>query len=169
MGNFLGWLRRIFSRPGKIAGASGNGDGDGSGGAAGTSRSGGWRQKIGAEGEEIAARELERLGYRIVERNFRCRAGELDIVAEDGGATVFVEVKARRTESKGAPAESVHTRKRARMARAAMWYIRARRLPGNARYRFDVVSVLMHPEGAPDVKVLKNAFRLDEIGMGWRQ
>ncbi len=162
MGNFLGWFRRIFRRRGKAAEVAGSAA---PAGADGTAGAGKWRQKIGAEGEAIAARELERLGYRIVERNFRCKAGELDIVAEDGGATVFVEVKARRTESKGAPAESVHSRKRVRMARAAMWYIRARRLPSDARYRFDVVSILMRPEGAPEISVLKNAFRLDEIGM----
>jgi putative endonuclease len=126
------------------------------------------REELGASGERHAVGALRREGCRIVETNYRCRAGEIDIVAIDGETLAFVEVKTRRTEEKGRPEESVHERKRRRMAHAALCYIRDKRLPRGVKYRFDVVSILRRPDGAWETKILRNAFRLDEIGMAHR-
>jgi len=94
----------------------------------------------GAVGEEIACRHLVSRGYRILDRNFRCRSGEVDVVARKDGATVFVEVKERHGESHGRGQESVSLGKRLRVIRAARLYA-ARRGLSEGPVRFDVVSV----------------------------
>lgn len=98
------------------------------------------RRALGALGEEMAARHLERLGYRLAERNVRLRGGELDIVAWDGATLVFVEVRARRGEAMGAPAESVDWRKRRRLSALAAAYLHTRKL-GEVPCRFDVIAI----------------------------
>ena len=94
----------------------------------------------GAAGEELACRHLERAGYRILERNWRCRSGELDVVAQRGELTVFVEVKQRGRRSHGAGHEAVTLSKRRRIIRASQLYALARGLEGR-RFRFDVISI----------------------------
>ena len=83
------------------------------------------RQQIGRLGEAAAVRYLERAGWRIVERNYRCPYGEIDIVAQDGETIVFVEVRARSGEAFGGPEESVTPAKAGRMARCALAYVQA--------------------------------------------
>lgn len=98
------------------------------------------RRKIGLRGELIAARYLWRKGFRLLEQNFRCDLGEIDLIAEDRGTVVFVEVKTRRTRSSGAPEESVDHHKQQQIRRVANWYLRAwPRWP--RRIRFDVVGI----------------------------
>src|SRR5690606_20847582 len=94
---------------------------------------------IGRAAEEAAARRLEALGYQILTRNYRCRRGEIDLVARHGTFLVFVEVKARR---RGFPdsLEAVDVRKRRRMVRAALAFLAERRLL-DAPVRFDVAAV----------------------------
>jgi len=94
----------------------------------------------GAAGEEMACRHLISRGYRILDRNFRCRSGEVDIVARQGDATVFVEVKERHGESHGRGQESVSFGKRLRVIRAARLYAAKHDL-SEGLVRFDVVSV----------------------------
>ena len=115
--------------------------------------------KHGAEGEERAARALKKARYRIVERNFRTPAGEIDIVAHDGKCLVFVEVKTRSSIEFGLPQEAVVLRKRKRLCNAARWYLQKNRVP-EAECRFDVVAVMMK-DGASDaeIEVIKDAFR----------
>lgn len=93
---------------------------------------------IGAVGEIFAAEYLKEKGYKIMARNFRCRAGELDIVAEADGCTVFVEVKTRKSIAFGRPAEFVDRRKYKKLKRAAMYYIQS----PDADMRFDVIEIL---------------------------
>ena len=83
------------------------------------------RGKLGKEGEDRACAYLETCGYRIVERNFRCRSGEIDIVAaeERGGIICFVEVKTRRGCAFGLPKEAVDRRKQRKLCAAAKYYI----------------------------------------------
>jgi putative endonuclease len=88
----------------------------------------------------LAAQTLQARGLTIVERNFRCRAGEIDLVALDGGTLVFVEVRSRRAMGAGTPFESVDGRKQARVARVARHYLAARG-HGERDVRFDVVGV----------------------------
>jgi len=115
------------------------------------------RVDLGRRGEEAAGRHLVSLGYRILERRYRTRGGEIDLIARDGDAIVFVEVKTRSSLLCGRPAEAVDRRKRARIARAASLYL-ARRGAGEAACRFDVVEVIEEPAGALSVRLIRDAF-----------
>jgi len=95
---------------------------------------------LGASGESRATRLLVREGYRIVERNFRCKSGELDIVARDGRVLCFVEVRSRANADYGHAAEMVDARKQARVSRVAQHYL-ALRSPRFEEARFDVVAI----------------------------
>ncbi len=107
----------------------------------------------GAGGEDVACAWLERRGYRILARNWRCRSGEVDVVARLGSTTVFVEVKERRSASHGLGLEAVTWSKRQRLVRAARLYAASKGLT-ESDLRFDVVSVdgreVRHEPGAFD-------------------
>ncbi len=120
------------------------------------------RRRTGAAGEALARRALERAGYRILSRNYRCRHGEVDLVAEERGVIAFVEVKTRRSGSYGIPALAVTRAKRGRITRAALHYLAANRLHDRVA-RFDVVSVIGSSEGWK-VEILRNAFSVEEGG-----
>jgi putative endonuclease len=111
---------------------------------------------LGASGEDLACRELARRGYAILDRRYRTRAGEIDIVARDGGTLVFVEVKARTGHRFGGPTEAVTGLKQQRIRRMAADYLARKRL-GHLACRFDVVSVDLST-GAPRVDVIVAAF-----------
>ena len=95
------------------------------------------RAESGASAEALAARYLEAQGLAIVARNVRCRHGEIDLVARDGGTLVFVEVRLRRSSAFGGAAESITAAKRARLVAAARYYLL--RLPATPPCRFDAV------------------------------
>jgi len=101
---------------------------------------------VGRIGEDVAARYLQAKGYSIVERNFRCGLGEIDIIAKHAGELVFVEVKSRTTEDVARPGDSVTAAKQSRIAKVAEVYL-LRKVKGEWRCRFDVVEVLMTPSG----------------------
>lgn len=98
------------------------------------------RARIGRSAEIAAAAELGRRGYRIVASNYRCRIGEIDLIAEESGSLVFVEVRCKRTDAFGSPAESITAAKRARIAASAQCYLDERGLK-DVDCRFDVVEV----------------------------
>ena len=98
------------------------------------------RQSIGKTGEKLAVWYLEGCGYRILERNYRNRLGEIDIVAREKGAIAFVEVKARRSSHYGSPKESVTPKKQKALSRVALSYLKETGQT-TARARFDVVSI----------------------------
>jgi putative endonuclease len=98
------------------------------------------RQTLGKLGESLAVAELERRGYAVVAQRYRTRHGEIDIVAEDGGTLVFVEVKARATAEFGTAAEAVTRRKQLRLASMAAEYLARNSITGRA-CRFDVVAI----------------------------
>jgi putative endonuclease len=113
---------------------------------------------LGKSGENYACLELERRGYAILDRRYRTRVGEIDVVARDGETLVFIEVKARRSPRFGLPAEAVGAQKRDKLMQMASWYILAKRL-SNERCRFDVVSVTFGAgERLPKIEVIKGAF-----------
>ena len=99
------------------------------------------RMTLGRNGEERAARWLERRGWVVLARRWRCRLGELDIVALDGETLVFVEVKTRSSARFGAPEEAVGYAKRARIVRSAFAYMRFKK-SGERPARFDVIALL---------------------------
>jgi len=94
------------------------------------------RQRAGAAAEDLAAAFLRRHGLSIVERNFRCKGGEIDLVARDGAALVFVEVRLRRSGTHGGAGASVDAAKQRRVLRAARLYLAGR---GDVPSRCDVV------------------------------
>jgi putative endonuclease len=115
------------------------------------------RQTLGKLGEDLACRELTRRGYAILARRYRTRFGEIDIVAEDAGVVVFVEVKARRTTKCGSAAESVPSWKQRRIAAMALDYLaRTGRL--NDRCRFDVVAIDGIETDHLNLRVIQDAF-----------
>jgi putative endonuclease len=119
------------------------------------------RPGSGRRAEELAAERLARAGLRIVARNWRRPEGELDIVADDRGTCVFVEVRSRTGEQQGHPLESITPHKQARVIRAARLYLEAE-APAASGFRFDVVAVTFDPEGRlePVVVYLPNAFEV---------
>lgn len=114
------------------------------------------RAAFGRSGEGIAARTYERDGYRILARNYRCRAGEIDLIALRGNTLVICEVKTRRTDFFGDPAEAVTPVKQARLQRLAAAWLAENPAPGCV-LRFDVVSIVMGPDGTR-VTRLEDAF-----------
>jgi putative endonuclease len=114
------------------------------------------RQTLGQLGETLACDELRRRGYAILERRYRTRYGEIDIVARHGDVLVFVEVKARAGDAFGTGAEAVTRWKQRRVAQMAADFLVRRRLQDRP-CRFDVVSVAMG-EGAPQIEVIPGAF-----------
>jgi len=116
------------------------------------------RPGLGLHGEEEATRHLTKLGYTILARRFRSRLGEIDLVAEDDGTLVFVEVKTRRSLSCGPPEESVTPHKQRRLILMAETFIAARGLHGRD-CRFDVVAVDLSRDGRTDVRHHIDAFR----------
>ena len=118
------------------------------------------RPEVGRRAEALAAEQLERAGLRIVARNWRRAEGELDLVADDSGTCVFVEVRSRTGEERGHPLEAITARKRAQVIRTARVYLDAE-APRAAGYRFDVVAVTFWEDGrAPDVTHVPDAFQV---------
>ena len=104
------------------------------------------RRRLGASGERLAASWLEARGYRILGCNWRCAYGELDVIAEDAGELVFVEVKTRRGAAMGLPEEAITPSKRQHLVAAAQTYLEAAGTPERA-FRIDVVAVQLAPGG----------------------
>jgi len=114
------------------------------------------RQQLGSRGEQAACDELRRRGYVILERRYRTRVGEIDIVARDGAVTVFVEVKTRDGTAFGDGADAVTPWKQRRLWRMALDYV-ARHGLHDRPCRFDVVAVDVSG-GTPSLEVYTNAF-----------
>lgn len=117
------------------------------------------RHGLGRSGEAEAERVLRRSGMTILERRWRLRLGEIDLIAQRGELLVFVEVKTRRRLGFGEPAEAVTRAKRARMARTAMAYL-SRRDWLDRPCRFDVVEVFVEADGGLRARHIEDAFRL---------
>lgn len=125
----------------------------------------GTRRRAGEAGERAAADYLQRLGYRILVRNYRSRLGELDMVALDGSCVVFVEVKARSSAGFGTAEESVSATKRRRLARLAGEFLSRMGMAGSD-CRFDVVAVDMDENANPlAIRVIRDAFALNGRGL----
>ena len=111
------------------------------------------RRQIGTEEEALAAAFLKAQGYEILEQNFRCRQGEIDLIARDGSALVFIEVKYRKNGAYGHPAEAVDYRKQQKICKVADYYRMKHRIPERQACRFDVVAI----QGSA-IRLIRDAF-----------
>jgi putative endonuclease len=102
------------------------------------------RKEVGARGEKLAADYLKKRGYRIIQRNFRCREGEIDIIVQKGDCLVFVEVRTKKNTAFGTPEESVTLSKREKLISLANAYLQAYDKPPQS-WRIDVVAVELGP------------------------
>lgn len=98
------------------------------------------RREVGAEYERRAASYLEERGCKIIEKNYRCKMGEVDLIIRDEEYLVFVEVKYRRDEKAGNPLEAVNLSKQRRISKAAAWYLYSHGQEGQS-CRFDVIGI----------------------------
>lgn len=125
----------------------------------------GWLNRLlGDKGERQAARFLRRKGYKILARQCSSRLGEIDLIARDGEAIVFVEVKTRRSDSAGRPFEAVTPAKQKKLTNLALAYLKRRGLL-ERRARFDVVTVLWPTDKRqPEIEHYQNAFEPSGFG-----
>ncbi len=115
-------------------------------------------QKFGKQSELLASNYLKLSGYSILELNYRNRIGEIDIIAKDGPVLVFIEVKARKTARFGSPKNAVTPRKKIKISKTALAYLKETGQL-NSRARFDVVAIDAR-YNPPDIEEVKNAFEL---------
>ena len=116
---------------------------------------------LGPRGEALAWNFLRKRGYSILEKNYRTRFGEIDVIATKERAIVFLEVKTRRNHRFGLPEEAIDWRKRDRMIRMAEAYLQSKKLE-NREARFDILSITWDGVGEPQFALFENAFALDE-------
>lgn len=111
------------------------------------------KRSLGSEKERIAAEYLKEQGYCILEMNFRCRQGEIDLIARDGRYLVFIEVKYRTDGRAGAPEEAVSRAKQRTILQVAKYYLYRHRLPESTPCRFDVVGIT-----GEKIRLIRDAF-----------
>ena len=116
------------------------------------------KQHFGSKGEELAVRHLKNKGYKIIERNFRTRSGEIDIIAKHQGQIVFAEVKTRRTSRFGHPKLAVTLPKQRKISMVALAYLKKHNAM-DADARFDVVTVQSRGDHL-SIEIFPNAFEL---------
>ena len=122
------------------------------------------RIKSGKIGEKLAVSYLHGEGYKIIERNYRTKLGEIDIIADCKGCTCFVEVRAKNSPAFGLPEETILKKKQLQISKAALAYIKQFKLEDKS-CRFDVVCIEGVESLMPQVRLIKNAFDLDNA---WR-
>jgi putative endonuclease len=117
------------------------------------------RMQRGAAAEELAAQYLQVRGLKIIARNLRCKAGELDLVCLDGGTLAIVEVRQRGSAGFGGALASVTWTKQRKIMRAAQFFLRREKQWKNLALRFDVLAIQGLPDGAHRIDWVKDAFR----------
>lgn len=116
--------------------------------------------KLGSRGEALAWNFLKKQGYSILEKNYRTRFGEMDVIARKEKVLVFIEIKTRRDNRFGTPEEAVDWRKRQKLVRVAQAFLQTQGLENHAS-RFDVLSINWDGTGEPDFFILEDAFTVD--------
>lgn len=123
-----------------------------------------WKRWLGDRGERLAVRFLRRQGFRILHRQYAGKSGEIDLVARDGETIVFVEVKTRKSDAAGHPAEAVTPAKQKQLTKLALAYLKRYNLLEHPA-RFDVVAILWPDDGGrPEITHYRNAF--EAVGTG---
>ena len=119
------------------------------------------RIESGKIGEKLAVSYLQGEGYKIIERNYRTKLGEIDIIADCKGCICFVEVRAKNSPAFGSPEGTILKKKQLQISKAALAYIKRFKLEGKS-CRFDVVLVEGVDMPRPEVRLIENAFELDD-------
>ena len=115
-------------------------------------------QIFGKDSESFAVKYLKKMGYKILEQNFRTKLGEIDIIAKDKKDIVFIEVKSRKSKSYGNPKLAVTKKKQRSISMAALWYLKSKK-QSHAKARFDVAAVTLI-DNKHEIEIVKNAFEL---------
>lgn len=113
---------------------------------------------LGAFGESLACEFLTRDGYRVLDRNFSCRAGELDIIAVQDETVVFIEVKTRSSGKYGLPSDAVNRAKQQKIVKTALYYMQKNKLL-DYMCRFDVIEITFDEENNHKINLIKDAFQ----------
>lgn len=119
-------------------------------------------KEVGSKGEKLATKFLKRKGYKIIQRNYSCKLGEIDIIAERDKTIIFVEVKARQTQEFGVPQYAITSTKKNQISKVALWYLKEKKQIERS-CRFDVIAIMFTPESRkPEIEHIENAFPLVE-------
>jgi len=117
------------------------------------------KKELGKKGEEKAVRFLKKKGYRIIEKNYVCKMGEMDIIAKDKDTLTFIEVKTRTSAEFGPPQLAVNSSKQRQLSKVALNYLKEKQLE-DVKARFDVVAILLEQE-KEKIELIKDAFELN--------
>ncbi len=120
-----------------------------------------FRFSLGDRGERVACDFLREKGYEILEKNYKCKLGEIDLVARRGGRLAFVEVKTRTGTGFGTPQEAVGARKQEKIFKLAQWYMKEKKI-GKIPVAFDVVAVLWKEGRPPEIRLISDAYEKSE-------
>ena len=115
-----------------------------------------FRISLGDRGEMAGWDYLRRSGYRLLEKNFRSRRGEIDVIAEKNGRICFIEIKTRTGEGFGLPEEAVDLRKQRKLVDLAAWYLREKKISGRG-ISFGVLAIGWKASGDPEMRLIENA------------
>jgi putative endonuclease len=122
-----------------------------------------FRFSLGDRGETAACGFLKEKGYEIVEKNYKCKIGEIDVIARRNGRLAFIEVKTRTSSQRGVPQEAVDLKKQEKIFKLAAWYLKDKKL-GEIPVAFDVVAVLWKEGEAPKTRLIPDAFEKTDKG-----
>ncbi len=114
------------------------------------------KKELGKTGEEMALRFLKKRGYQIIERNYTCKMGEMDIIAKEKDTLAFIEVKTRTSTVFGPPQLAVNDAKQRQLSKVALYYLKEKHVE-NIKARFDVVAILFGQEGE-EIELIRDAF-----------
>jgi putative endonuclease len=116
------------------------------------------KKELGRKGEDLALRFLKKKGYRIIEKNYVCKMGEMDIIAKEKDTLAFVEVKTRTSTTFGPPQLAVNPRKQIQLSKVALYFLKEKGIE-DIKARFDVVAILLGPKGE-EIELIQDAFDL---------
>jgi len=116
------------------------------------------KKELGKKGEQLALRHLKKSGYRIIQTNYACKLGEMDIIAQEKDTLAFIEVKTRTSTAFGPPQLAVNLAKQMQLSKVALNFLKEKRLE-DVKARFDVVAILLRPRGE-EIELIRDAFDL---------
>ena len=126
-----------------------------------TPHPGPFRVSLGERGERVACGFLKEQGYEILEKNYKCKIGEIDVIARRRGRLAFIEIKTRTSAQFGTPQEAVTLQKQKKIFKVAQWYLKEKKL-GGMPVAFDVVAILWKEGQAPEMRLFADAFERED-------